>query len=188
MGRKTTIIFGATFGVFVLLLVGLLSLAQWLQNRNEAVAEERIVLENEVALMRSMQQVRRSVLSSVDEQQEINTFFVNQDSIPYFLGTLEAVAAQTNVLSAITRVNLAADRESLGVALSASGSFSSIHQYVKALEYTPFRITINSVFLGYIPVTEGAGQELGGQWRADIELTLQSYSEEGLPDINQSES
>jgi len=185
MKGKTKIVFIATLSILVFSLTGLFLLVNSLEKRNEIVAEERQTLENEIALMRSMQQVRRSVMSSVEEQEELSTFFINEDSIPYFLGTMEAVALQSNVDISISRVSLGGDRRNLGVAIRLTGDFADIHKYLKSIEFSPFRMTISRVFLQHTPefVDLTSGETIS-RWSADVELTLLSYSEERLPEIN----
>lgn len=182
--NKTNIVLLVSLGTFALLVGGFLFSLQSLRQRNLEVASERKELENEVALMRSIQRVRRSVLSSANEQEELATFFINEDSLPRFLGTLEAIALQTKVISSISRVSLAAERNSLSVALRVSGDYSAIHQYVQMIEYAPFRISINRLFLQHTPVPPTTEQPGYSSWSADLEITLLSYDEERLPAIS----
>ncbi len=181
--NKTNTMLLISLSLFLILLGSFVFSLRSLRQRNFDVATERKELENEVALMRSIQQVRRSVLSSSGEQEELATFFINEDSLPRFLGTLEAIAVQTKVSSSISRVSLSAERNSLSVALRVSGDYQAIHQYLEMVEYAPFRISINRIFLQHTPVPPTAEQPGYSSWSADMEIALLSYSEEHLPDI-----
>lgn len=179
---KTKIVFFIAFATLIVLVAGLFLGIKSLKTRNQKVVEDRVELGNSVSLMRSMQQVRRSVISSLDEQEEFGAFFITEDSIPYFLGTLEAVANRVGVGINVSRVSLGGDRKQLSIGLRVVGDFNLIHHYIKAIEYTPFRLQINRIFL-----QKSGEQDLGGsgQWSADMEISLKSYTEESLPVLNQ---
>ncbi len=174
MKKKTSIIFAIALMIFLALGLVAWRLVDSLADRNVDVAAAREELASETSVMRSMEQIRRSVLTSADEQEELASYFVTEESIPVFLGDLEAIAVSLGIDLSISGVS--GGENSLSVGLRANGAFANLHQYVALLERAPYRIEVRRMFFQRTP----AQNPLLGEsypWSADIDIILLSYQQ-----------
>lgn len=179
--KKHKLIFIVTLLFWLASLFGLLLMARGLISRNKVIAEQRAELQKDVALMRGMQQVRRSVLSSLEEQSELFDLFIDEDTIPIFLGTLESIGARAGVVHNINRVDRSSSRDRLIVGVRVGGDFANIHHYVKMVETSPYKLEVSRLIMQKNPTTD-LGEDMPS-WSADIELILLSYSDIDVPAV-----
>lgn len=172
MKKATSIRFGITLAIFLALVAGAWWLLASLSSRNSAVAAAREELASETSVMRSMEQIRRSVVTSREEQGELEGYFITEDSIPLFLGDLEAIARATGIELTINSVSGGTDQ--LSIAMRARGEFAKLHQYIALLEHAPYRLEVRRLFMQYTP---NGNPALGPTfpWSAEFEILLTSY-------------
>lgn len=172
MKKKTSISFAIALTLFLALVAGAWWLLASLSERNSQVASAREELASETATMRTMEQIRRSVITSTEEQAELAKYFITEESIPVFLGDLEAIARATGIDMSINSVSGGEDQ--LTVSVRARGEFARLHQYLALLEHSPYRLEIRRLFMQYSP---NANPSLGPvlPWSSEFEIVLTSY-------------
>ena len=170
MKKQTNLVFGIAVTLFLVLLGGLVWLVFSLSGRNQAVAESREELAAETAVMRSMEQIRRSVITSEDEQEELKSYFISNDSLPVFLGDLEAIAQAASVQLTVTGVTGGGEAP-LSVMARARGGFAAVHHYIALVEGAPYRLEIRRLFAQHTPSEDGSE----GPWTVELQIVLTSY-------------
>ena len=177
--KYSTVIFWATFGVFVLMcfVYGYLfhtirqtGLAGAALEAETSTLEDQASEAGEIKKNLSLIQARQPVLAS---------YFIDASDIVPFLETIEGYGRQTNVTTKFNTFTFKRAPDMLAVSMVADGSFTDLYHFMALLEAAPYEITMTSADVqaqlpkGLKPDEQSAAVT---GWEAQINLSITSIT------------
>jgi flagellar basal body-associated protein FliL len=111
--------------------------------------------------------LERSILEIQDERTQVEMHFAQSSNVVPFLDTIEKLATNAGANSEVVSVDVSPEKSELEVALTAQGSFSSIYNFIRLLENSPYEIEIDSF---------NVEKEMAGEWQGTFTIRLLSFT------------
>lgn len=120
-----------------------------------------------------------SLIKAINEaelqNQQINSYFVNTNSIDYFVSDLEKNASDFGTHAEVQSVEFSKDNKKvITIMISVEGTFSSVLRVIKMIEYMPYAININSMSLS-ANTNQKDSKEIFYPWTATISFNIFTF-------------
>jgi len=172
--KRKTFINLAIFAILgsITLVVWVFGLYQ-ISSMRESYADLSNKLEELEKEGQSSQVVKATLRNTEAGRNQINKFFVAEDTVVDFLSDIEEVGQLS--VSEVELLSFQEEDRSLVLNLEASGKFNSVFDFTKLVELLPYKLHIRSIDMRYLGDVNDGEVVNTAQWRASYVLILESF-------------
>lgn len=145
---KTTILL-VIFSALLLISVGFFAfLFSVIKNKNIHTSAMQITLDEKIKQKKQGSNLLKNIKEAIDDNKTIDSYFLNPDSIDHFVSNIESDSNSFGTRTSVQSVEFVKnDNRTINIVLSVEGSFNSIVQVVKMIEYMPYVVNIKTLGL-----------------------------------------
>lgn|SRR3989344_4085313 len=150
MKNKPTIKLIIFSSITLLLTLGYAIGFKFLNRKNQGIADERVMINNQIAKMEQSFDTKKQSQAVAKIGDTISQHFLKSSEIPLFLTGIELIGQKTGATIRIASVDEIANPETgtgLSLNISAVGDYVAIYRTLVELENLPYLSTINNLSL-----------------------------------------
>ncbi|MCX6755791.1 MAG: hypothetical protein NTX85_00395 [Candidatus Nomurabacteria bacterium] len=147
LSRTTTLLI--IYTIVTILLVGFtFFFFTVIRNKNIHTESVNKTLEDRIKEKKQGSSLIKVIHEAENQNKQINSYFVNANSIDYFVSDLEKNSVGLGTRAEVQSVEFSKDNKKvITIVLLVEGNFNSVVKVIKMIEYMPFAININSLNL-----------------------------------------
>ncbi|MFC1721074.1 hypothetical protein ACFLY0_02190 [Patescibacteria group bacterium] len=138
-----------------------------------AIANVIEEIQNEYVRIEKKQSTKNIVRDTHEERKQLNTYFIEQDTVVHFIETIEELGTFAGVDLVLEAVDVTSGKNAkLSIRVSAKGSWEDLIYFLALSESSLLHIDIDSA--NVVKIKEGLEDE-EGYWSGDFIITVHSF-------------